>query len=54
MATLTVNGSRHAVSVPDTMLRYVLRNDLGLVGTRFGCGIACRAFTVFVDGEPVQ
>ena len=53
---LTVNGSEHAVAVaPDTMLLYVLRNDLGLVGTRFGCGIgACGACTVLVDGTPVQ
>ena len=38
---LTVNGKRHTVqSAPDTMLLYVLRNELGLQGPRFGCGLS--------------
>jgi nicotinate dehydrogenase subunit A len=52
---LTVNGERQAVrSDPDTPLLYVLRNDLGLLGTRFGCGLGlCGACFVHVDGEVV-
>jgi nicotinate dehydrogenase subunit A len=52
--TLEVNGERHEVAAdPDTMLLYVLRNDLGLTGTRFGCGLGlCGACTVLVDGDP--
>ena len=39
MTELEVNGQRRSVSAgPDTALLYVLRNDLGLVGSRFGCG----------------
>ena len=53
---LTVNGKRHTVqSAPDTMLLYVLRNELGLHGPRFGCGLSqCGACTVHVDGEAVR
>ena len=53
---ITVNGRRRQVrSDPDTPLLYVLRNDLGLKGTRFGCGEGtCGACMVLVDGEPVQ
>ena len=53
---LTVNGKRHTVqSAPDTMLLYVLRNELGLQGPRFGCGLSqCGACTVHVDGEAVR
>lgn len=52
---LTVNGRPHQVTVhEDTPLVYVLRNDLGLKGTRFGCGAeACGACTVHVDGKLV-
>ena len=52
---IEVNGSRHAVSAdPDTPLLYVLRNDLGLVGSRFGCGSGqCGACFVLVDGRPM-
>ena len=50
--TLQVNGARHEVVCdPDTPLLYVLRNDLGLVGAKFGCGLGlCGACNVLVDG----
>ncbi|MEQ9445588.1 MAG: 2Fe-2S iron-sulfur cluster-binding protein, partial [Rhodospirillaceae bacterium] len=50
--TLRVNGTTHKVEVaPSTPLLYVLRNDLGLRGPRFGCGLAqCGACTVIIDG----
>ena len=50
--TLRVNGAIHNVDVdPSTPLLYVLRNDLGLRGPRFGCGLnQCGACTVLVDG----
>ena len=53
---LTVNGKRHTVSsAADTPLLYVLRNELGLHGPRFGCGLSqCGACTVHVDGEAVR
>ena len=49
---LQVNGQAHALDVADdTMLLYVLRNDLGLNGPKFGCGLGeCGACTVLVDG----
>jgi isoquinoline 1-oxidoreductase alpha subunit len=52
---LTVNGERHTVNVsPDTPLLWVLRDTLGLTGTKYGCGIGlCRACTVHIDGSPV-
>jgi nicotinate dehydrogenase subunit A len=51
---LTVNGVETALKVdPDTPLLYVLRNDLGLKGTRFGCGSGqCGACFVLIDGHP--
>jgi nicotinate dehydrogenase subunit A len=51
--TLVVNGTSHRVSVDaDVPLLYVLRNELGLVGARFGCGVGiCGACTVLVDGR---
>jgi nicotinate dehydrogenase subunit A len=52
-----VNGSARTVQVddPDTPLLYVLRDDLGLTGTKFGCGLAqCGACTVHVDGRAVR
>ena len=50
--TLKVNGAARSVSVePGTPLLYVLRNDLGLSGAKFGCGLAqCGACSVLVDG----
>jgi len=56
MLTLTVNGQRHEVDVePDAPLLWVIRDELGLTGTKFGCGIAqCGACTVHVDGKPVR
>ncbi len=55
-ATLSVNGRDVEVEAErDTPLLYVLRNDLGLVGTRFGCGTGmCGACMVLVDGRAVQ
>jgi aerobic-type carbon monoxide dehydrogenase small subunit (CoxS/CutS family) len=52
---LTVNGQSHQVDVdPDTPLLYVLRNDLGLNGAKFGCGLGqCGACTVLLDDKPV-
>jgi isoquinoline 1-oxidoreductase alpha subunit len=52
MVRLKVNGQEHQVEVdPDTPLLWVLREQLGMTGTKFGCGIAqCGACTVHVDG----
>ena len=52
MITLRVNGSSHTVDVdPATPLLYILRNDLGLRGPRFGCGLGqCGACTVIING----
>jgi nicotinate dehydrogenase subunit A len=54
--TLNVNGATHTVSAePNTPLLYILRNDLKLKGTRFGCGEGqCGACTVLIDGKAVQ
>ena len=53
---LTVNGARHSVEVaPETPLLWVIRDWLGLTGTKFSCGIAqCGACTVHIDGRPVR
>jgi aerobic-type carbon monoxide dehydrogenase small subunit (CoxS/CutS family) len=53
---LTVNGSSHSVDVdPETPLLWVIRDQIGLTGTKFSCGIAqCGACTVHVDGEPIR
>ncbi len=54
MTTLTVNGVRRDVDAPpDTPLLWVLRDNLQLTGTKYGCGIAqCGACTVHLDGQP--
>ncbi len=56
MITLHVNGRAHAIDVPpDVPLLWVLRDELGLTGTKFGCGVAlCGACTVHLEGEPVR
>ncbi len=54
MVTLRINGKAHKVDAsPDTPLLWVLRDWLGLTGTKFGCGVAlCGACTVHLDGIP--
>ena len=56
MARLTVNGQTHNIDVePDTPLLWAIRENVGLTGTKYGCGIAqCGACTVHIDGEPVR
>ena len=56
MIALTVNGRKQEVDVAsDIPLLWVLRDHLGLTGTKYGCGMAlCGACTVHVDGEPVR
>ena len=56
MIQLSVNGTQHQLDVPDDMpLLWVVRDVLGLTGTKFGCGIAqCGACTVHLDGEAVR
>src|SRR5262245_10564184 len=56
MIVLTVNGQRHELDIePETPLLWVLRDELGLTGTKFGCGIAqCGACTVHIDGQPTR
>ena len=56
MVKLKVNRKEHSVDVtPDTPLLWVLRENLGLSGTKFGCGMAqCGACTVHLDGEAVR
>lgn len=55
MATLHVNGKSHQIDVdPDTPLLYVLRDNLGLHGPKFGCGLAqCGSCAVLIDGKAV-
>ena len=54
--TLSINGSKHVVDVePDTPLLWVLRDTLGLTGTKYGCGVSlCGACTVHLDGKAVR
>jgi isoquinoline 1-oxidoreductase alpha subunit len=56
MLSLNVNGRDHQIDVePDMPILWVLREQLGLTGTKFGCGIAqCGACTVHLDGQPVR
>jgi isoquinoline 1-oxidoreductase alpha subunit len=56
MIPLDINGKRHNVDLPgETPLLWVLRDELGLTGTKFGCGMAlCGACTVHVDGQAVR
>ena len=56
MARLTVNGQLHTMDAdPDTPLLWVLRDHIGLTGTKYGCGIAkCGACTVHMDGMAVR
>ena len=53
---LTINGNTHEVDVdPDTPLLWVIRDEIGLTGTKYGCGIAmCGACTVHMNGQPVR
>ena len=55
-ASLNINGRTHTVDVPEgTPLLWVIRDELKLTGTKFGCGVAsCGACTVHVDGEPAR
>jgi isoquinoline 1-oxidoreductase alpha subunit len=56
MISLTVNGKRHDLDVSSDMpLLWVIRDSIGLTGTKFGCGLSqCGACTVHLDGEPVR
>ncbi|MES3035487.1 MAG: (2Fe-2S)-binding protein [Gemmatimonadota bacterium] len=56
MASITINGTAREVAAdPSTPLLWVLRDVVGLTGTKFGCGIAqCGACTVHLDGQPVR
>ena len=56
MATLNVNGKAYDFDAePDTPLLWVLREQIGLTGTKYGCGVAqCGACTVHIDGVPTR
>jgi len=54
--TLKINGGEHRVDVdPQTPLLWAIRDGAGLMGTKYGCGVAqCGACTVYVDGQPMR
>ena len=56
MTTLTINGKQHDLALPeDTPLLWALRDELGMTGTKFGCGMAlCGACTVHLDGVAIR
>jgi isoquinoline 1-oxidoreductase alpha subunit len=56
MIALNINGERHEIEVPPDMpILWVLRDVLGMTGTKFGCGMAlCGACTVHLDGQPIR
>ena len=56
MTRFTVNGAAHSSQLPpDTPLLWVLRDEIGMTGTKFGCGMAlCGACTIHIDGEPAR
>jgi aerobic-type carbon monoxide dehydrogenase small subunit (CoxS/CutS family) len=56
MITLRVNGETHSLDIEDEMpLLWAIRNEIGLTGTKYGCGIAqCGACTVLMDGKAVR
>jgi isoquinoline 1-oxidoreductase alpha subunit len=56
MINLNINGKSHQVDVePDTPLLWVIRDSVGMMGTKYGCGIAqCGACTVHINGEPTR
>lgn len=56
MVSLKINGQEHQLDVPDDMpLLWVLRDVVGMTGTKFGCGVSlCGACTVHVDNEPMR
>ena len=56
MIKLNINGKSYEIDLPkDTPLLWVLRDEIGLTGTKFGCGMAlCGACTVHIDGEPTR
>lgn len=56
MIRLTINGKTHTVDAdPNTPLLWVIREQVGLTGTKYGCGVAqCGACTVHIDGSPIR
>ena len=54
--TLNINNTNHSVDIePETPMLWVLRDTIGLTGTKYGCGIAaCGACTIHIDGQPVR
>ena len=54
MTKLEINGTQHDIDLPDdTPVLWVLRDQLGMTGTKYGCGAAlCGACTIHIDGQP--